>query len=61
MKVNTGSVCLKCKHFWHECGDAMQQNVYECYETCSNPDDDIQQTFENSYEINECIGFSIDN
>ncbi len=61
MKVNTDSICLKCKYFWHECGDSSQQDVYECIETCSNPDKSIQRDFESSYEIDDCKGFSADN
>ncbi|MFE6075662.1 hypothetical protein ACFVQB_14415 [Paenibacillus sp. NPDC057886] len=60
MKVNTDSICIKCKHFWHECGDPMQQDVYECYETCGNPDEIIRRAFEDTYEINECKGFTED-
>ncbi len=59
MKVNTDSICLKCKYFWHECGDSSQQEEYGCFETCSNPDNNIQYTFEDNYEINECKGFTI--
>ncbi|PYY28239.1 hypothetical protein PIL02S_03385 [Paenibacillus illinoisensis] len=57
MRVNTDSICLKCEHFWHECGDNMQQDVYECHETCNSPDEGIQQNFEDNYEIIECKGF----
>ncbi len=60
MKVNTESICLKCEHFWHECGDPMQQVEYACFETCSNPNENIQDKFENECEINECDGFTLE-
>ncbi|QNR65431.1 hypothetical protein IAQ67_16180 [Paenibacillus peoriae] len=57
IKVNTNSICLKCTHFWHECGDTVQQDEYECIETCSNSDEAIQEFFEDEHEIKDCRGF----
>ncbi|SUA70230.1 Uncharacterised protein [Paenibacillus polymyxa] len=58
MKINTDSICLKCKNFEHECGDLSQQEEYNCFETCNSPDETIQDRFEDEYEINECRGFA---
>lgn len=60
MKVTEDSICLRCEHFWHECGDQMQQVEYACFEKCSNPDVSIQDKFENECVVNECAGFILE-
>ena len=54
------SICGKCKHLDHDCG-----NGEGCVEFCNSPDDSVRKRFYGTYEtdeteenIKECEGFT---
>lgn len=56
MKIHE-SICVTCKHFWHECnadGDGS------CAEYCYHRDEEINDRFYDEDEIFECEGYEKD-
>ncbi|WP_091014465.1 MULTISPECIES: hypothetical protein [Paenibacillus] len=56
MKVNTESICLECKHFWHECY-VMVGDDCQCMEWCKSNSVDNREMFYEEDEITRCSGF----
>lgn len=55
MKINS-SICVDCKHFWHECAIGYD-NDGSCEEYCSHENAEIRDNFFKEDDIKECKGY----